>query len=64
MEFTRDQDQESTRVISEKFEANDLNPGGTYSFRVAAINTVGSGPYTQMFFVNTPEISRFEHFKF
>ena len=35
-------------VMGQKFTANDLTPGTSYTFQVAGVNDVGTGPFTEI----------------
>ena len=42
-------------IITEMFEVEELTPGFKYTFKVAAVNTVGRGPFTDLLVVSTLE---------
>ena len=35
-------------VMDQSFTANDLTPGTSYTFQVAGVNDVGTGPFTEI----------------
>lgn len=48
----------SIDVKTERFVANGLTPARNYSFRVAAVNIVGRGPFTNPMIVTTMAIGK------
>ena len=49
---------EKEDVSDEKFEVAELSPGVTYTFKVAASNAIGVGPFTDVLVVTTIEIGK------
>ena len=45
-------------VSAEKYIVEGLTPSRSYSFRVAAVNTVGMGPFSDAVTISTLEISK------
>ena len=45
-------------VRFEEYIANNLNPGVNYTFRFAAVNNFGVGPFSQLFIISTQETGK------
>ena len=45
--------QERVNVTSEAFPARNLTPSSNYTFKVAAVNIVGIGPFTDLLVIST-----------
>lgn len=58
VELSSPQNQTVSSVRAEWFVVSDLLPGMNYSFRVAAVNTVGMGSFTDLVFVATEETGK------
>ena len=56
MEFEGPGIQEVVNVTAEKFRADNLSPSFEYTFRVAAVNAAGVGPFTDSISTATKEI--------